>query len=141
MPEYLPSCLIVPTVKQDFWLPVENPDLAKLEKQAARMIVIRRRKMKKHKLRKLRKVRKFEYRRVALKRKTLKEKDFQMQLMAQIKEAGKFDAKTYVEEVIRIAKEEIVKPPRIHPGFKTNPTLYDEKGNRIKLNQHLFGKK
>lgn len=141
MPAYKPASIILPFIKDNNPLSIENPELPKIEKQAARMIVIRRRKMKKHKLRKLRKVRKFEYRRMALKRKTQKEKDFRMKLMTQMKEAEKFDAKSYVENLIRIAKEEIVEPPKSYPGFKRNPLLYDEKGNRIILNQHLYGKK
>lgn len=140
MPEYRPH-IILPLIKDDCPLSIENPDLPKVEKQAARMIVIRRRKMKKHKLRKLRKVRKFEYRRMALKRKTQKEKDFKMKLMTQMKEAEKFDAKSYVENLIRIAKEEIVEPPKTRLGFKRNPSLYDEKGNRILLNKHLYQQK
>ena len=140
MPQRLPTSAIVPIIKEDISLPA-SPDMPKMEKQAARMIVIRRRKMKKHKLRKLRKVRKFEYRRMALKRKTLREKEFQMKLMAQINEAEKFDAKSYVEEMIRISKEDLVEKRKPHPAFKRNPSLYDEDGNRILLNQHLYGRK
>ncbi len=141
MPQHLPTSAILPLIKEDISLPVENPDMQRIEKQAARMIVIRRRKMKKHKLRKLRKVRKFEYRRMALKRKTLKEKEFQMKLMAQVKDAEKFEAKFYVEEMIRIAKKDLVEKRKPHPAFKRNPSLYDEDGNRILLNQHLYGRK
>ena len=111
------------------------------EKQAARMVVIRRKKMKKHKLRKLRKVRKFEYRRVALKRKTLKEKTFQMKLMDQIKQAEQFDPKAYVEYIINTAKEETVVVPKRIPGHKYNPSLYDEKGHRIDLQKFPLQKK
>ena len=124
MPQRLPTSAIVPIIKEDISLPA-SPDMPKMEKQAARMIVIRRRKMKKHKLRKLRKVR----------------KEFQMKLMAQINEAEKFDAKSYVEEMIRISKEDLVEKRKPHPAFKRNPSLYDEDGNRILLNQHLYGRK
>lgn len=141
MPQHLPTSAILPVINEDLSLPTGSPDMPQLEKQAARMIVIRRRKMKKHKLKKLRKVRKFEYRRMALKRKTKKEKDFQMALTAQVKEAEKFDAKSYVEGIIRIAKEDLSEKRRPHPTFKKNPSLYDENGNRIILNQHLYGRK
>ena len=108
-PQKLPG-LAVPLEKKNPVTPTEilNPSEAIIEKHAARMIVIRRRMMKKHKLRKLRKRRKFEYRRIALKRKTLKERAFEMKLVAQIKEAESFDPKNYVENMIRKAKEEYV---------------------------------
>lgn len=65
-------------------------------KQAARLIVIRRRKMKKHKLKKLRIKMKFEWAKVRQRREMRKEKAFQAVLIAQIKEAEKFDAERYV---------------------------------------------
>ena len=106
------------------------------------MIVIRRRKMKKHKLRKLRKVRKFEYRRMALKRKNIKEKAFQMKLDAQVREAESFDARVYVTEMIRRAKEDVVDNRKNRFDYlKKNPALVDEQGQKLKLNQHLYGKK
>lgn len=132
---------MIPHLIEDLPSTLGDPSLPKLEKQAARLVVIRRRKMKKHKLRKLRKVRKFEYIRVALKRKTQKEKEFQMKLMAQIKEAEKFNAKSYIEDIIRIAKEDLTVKKKHNPAFKRNPSLYDEDGNRLKLNLHLYGKK
>lgn len=88
----------------------EAPDNnnSNVEKQAARLIVIRRSKMNKHKLKKLRKKMKYVWDRVKQRRETRKEKAFLNSLMAQIKEAEKFDAKAYVTEIIRKAKE---KPP------------------------------
>ncbi|KAJ9581551.1 hypothetical protein L9F63_023271 [Diploptera punctata] len=83
--------------------PVEAPSQANIaEKQAARLIVIRRQKMKKHKLRKLRIKMKYEWAKVRQRREMRKEKAFQAQLIAQIKDAEKFDAETYVAG--RIAK-------------------------------------
>ncbi|KAJ4440246.1 hypothetical protein ANN_08385 [Periplaneta americana] len=76
-----------------------------IEKQAARLIVIRRRKMKKHKLRKLRIRMKYEWAKVRQRREMRKEKAFQAKLIAQIKEAEKFDAKKYVEERLQKAHE------------------------------------
>lgn len=141
MPQRLPTSAILPVIKEDISLPTTSPDMPQLEKQAARMIVIRRRKMKKHKLKKLRKVRKFEYRRMALKRKTKKEKEFQMQLSAQVAQAEQFDAKSYVEGIIRIAKEDLTVKRKPHPTHKKNPCLHDEDGKRIMLNQHMYGRK
>ncbi|XP_063236169.1 uncharacterized protein LOC134538680 [Bacillus rossius redtenbacheri] len=78
---------------------VEDPDVGTAPaKQAARLVVIRRRKMKKHKLRKLRKRMKFEWAKVRQRREFKKEKVFQAELIAQIKEAEKFDAASYVAE-------------------------------------------
>lgn len=132
-PQQLPSSIIPIEFDPTFYHEIQNPETPKIEKQAARMIVIRRRKMKKHKIKKLRKRRKFEYRRIALKRKTLKEKLFQMKLSDQIKEAEKFDPKTYVDEMIRKANEEFIdtRPPW-NPSIKRNPAL-QENGKRIKL--------
>ncbi|XP_052871071.1 uncharacterized protein LOC128276654, partial [Anopheles cruzii] len=70
-------------------------------KQAARLIVIRRRKMRKHKLKKLRKRMKFEWLKVRQRRELRKEKLFQAELINQIKEAEKFSAEAYVTEKLR----------------------------------------
>ncbi|XP_012275556.1 uncharacterized protein LOC105697104 [Orussus abietinus] len=80
------------------------------EKQAARLIVIRRRKMRKHKLRKLRKRIKFIRLKIRQKRELKKEKIFQAELLAQIKQAENFDAKEYVASRIKeLTKEELPK--------------------------------
>lgn len=59
---------------------VENVE----EIQAARLIVIRRKKMKKHKLRKLRKRMKYVWAKVRQKREMKKEKIFQTELLGQV---------------------------------------------------------
>lgn len=143
LPQNLPDFRIIPAIPEDGPTSIQNPESSIVEKQAARMIVIRKRKMKKHKLRKLRKVRKFEYRRMALKRKNIKEKAFQMKLDAQVREALSFDARAYVTDMIRKAKEEIVvDKPKTRADFrKKNPALLDQFGNQIKLDHHLYGKK
>jgi len=85
---------------------IEEPNpLANLEKQAARLIVIRRKKMKKHKLRKLRKRMKFEWAKIKQKRELKKEKLFQAGLVEKIKLAIAFDAAKYASEKIAKAKE------------------------------------
>uniref|UniRef100_A0A1A9W7D1 Pyruvate dehydrogenase E1 component subunit beta n=1 Tax=Glossina brevipalpis TaxID=37001 RepID=A0A1A9W7D1_9MUSC len=73
--------------------------------EAARMIVIRRRKMKKHKLRKLRRKMKFEWAKVRQRREMRKEKAFQAKLISQIKEAEAFNAAKFVEEKLQKANE------------------------------------
>ncbi|KAF4525661.1 hypothetical protein B566_EDAN001261 [Ephemera danica] len=76
------------------------------EKRASSgLVVIRRRKMKKHKLKKLRIKMKFEWAKVRQKREMRKEKAFQAVLLTQIREAEKFDAEAYVTEKLRQAKE------------------------------------
>ncbi|XP_076062550.1 uncharacterized protein LOC143037852 [Oratosquilla oratoria] len=76
-----------------------------IEKQAARLIVIRRKKMKKHKLRKLRKKMKFVWLKIIQKREYKKEKDFQAEQMAKIRKAEAFDAEEYVARFLQETKE------------------------------------
>jgi hypothetical protein len=81
-----------------------NP--SRIEKQAARLIVIRRIKMNKHKLRKLRKKMKYVWAKVRLRRATRKEKAYLNGKMELINAARSFDAKEYVAGIIKQAKEE-----------------------------------
>nr|XP_023011494.1 uncharacterized protein LOC111501810 [Leptinotarsa decemlineata] len=67
--------------------------------------VIRRKKMKKHKLRKLRKRMKFEWAKKRQRREWRKEKLFQAKLIQQCKEAESFSAEKYVQERIDKWKE------------------------------------
>jgi hypothetical protein len=71
-----------PTITLTLIDPLINNDN---EIQAARLIVIRRKKMKKHKLRKLRKRMKYIWAKVRQKREMRKEKTFQAELMGQVK--------------------------------------------------------
>ncbi|KRF99392.1 uncharacterized protein Dwil_GK11887, isoform B [Drosophila willistoni] len=82
--------------------------------EAARLIVIRRRKMKKHKLKKLRRKMKFEWAKVRQRREMRKEKAFQAQLMSQIKKAESFSAEQYVADVLKQANEKPL--PRFWKG-------------------------
>lgn len=86
----------------------DSPDNSRMEKQAARLIVIRRIKMNKHKLRKLRKKMKYVWAKQRLRRATKREKDFLNSKMELINAARKFDAKEYVAGIIKRAKEEPV---------------------------------
>jgi hypothetical protein len=94
---------------------IEAPTHGELvQKQAARLIVIRRRKMKKHQLKKLRIKMKYEWAKVRQRREMRKEKAFQAGLIAQIKEAEKFDAGKYVAE--RLQEAHKVPLPRTWKG-------------------------
>nr|XP_018903898.1 PREDICTED: uncharacterized protein LOC109034924 [Bemisia tabaci] len=85
---------------------IDEPDQPHVvEKQAHRMINIRRRKMKKHKLKKLRKRMKFEWKKKALKREKIKEKAFYMELYAQIRTAETFSPQDYAAEQRKIIKQ------------------------------------
>ncbi|XP_053611896.1 uncharacterized protein LOC128676029 [Plodia interpunctella] len=79
------------------------PALEKEEKQATRLIVIRRRKMKKHQRRKLWKRMRHRWARVKQRRRQVKEKNFQNSLLAMVKEANEFSAEKYVTEKIQKA--------------------------------------
>lgn len=93
--------------------------------QAAVMIGIRRRKMKKHKLKKLRKKMKFEWGKVRQRRELRKEKAFQAVLIAQIKEAERFSAEAYVTEKLRQANETPI--PRYWKGRRLPEFIIREK--------------
>lgn len=84
----------------------DSPDSQIIEKQAARLIVIRRSKMNKHKLRKLRKKMKYVWAKIRLRRAIRREKEYLNSKMELINSAKKFDAKEYVAGIIKRAKEE-----------------------------------
>uniref|UniRef100_A0A1B6C5R5 Ribosomal protein mS38 C-terminal domain-containing protein n=1 Tax=Clastoptera arizonana TaxID=38151 RepID=A0A1B6C5R5_9HEMI len=86
----------LPTLKQ-----IEEPAPFPVdEKKAARLIVIRRKKMKKHQLKKLRIRMKFDWAKLRQKRELKKEKLFQAELLGKVKQAEEFDARTYCTEKI-----------------------------------------
>jgi len=64
------------------------------------MVVIRRRKMRKHKLKKLRKRMRYVWAKVKHRRTVRKEKAFQGEQMALITAAKRFDAREYVDRVV-----------------------------------------
>ncbi|CAL1263961.1 unnamed protein product [Larinioides sclopetarius] len=92
-----------------------------IKKEAVRMILIRRRKMRKHKLKKLRKRMKFVFEKIKLKRDLRKEQEFRRELLSQVEAADKFDAKAYVEQVLHTL--------RYHP----KPETKDEVRERLRL--------
>jgi len=97
---------------------IEAPLLPNQEKkQAARLIVIRRIKMNKHKLKKLRKKMKYVWAKARLRRETWREKTFLNEKMAQIKAAWKFDAKSHVAQLIRNVRENRGPEPWIRQGM------------------------
>lgn len=105
---------------------IREPTLNKKDKmEAARMIVVRRRKMKKHKLKKLRRKMKFEWAKVRQRREMRKEKAFQAKLIAQIKDAEAFNAAQYVSDKLRQAKETPL--PRYWKGRRLPAFIIKEK--------------
>ncbi|CAH4023392.1 uncharacterized protein LOC123707001 [Pieris brassicae] len=76
------------------------PAIDREEKQAIRLIVIRRKKMKKHQRRKLWKRMRHRWARVKKNRRIKKEKIFQSELMMMVKQADAFSAEQYVTSKI-----------------------------------------
>lgn len=103
----LPSVLNIfektdPSVPQQ---KVEAPASQVAEKQAARLIITRRKKMRKHKLKKLRKKMKFVWAKMRQKREYRKEKLFQAEQMAKVRRYEAFDAAEYVKDFLQKTKE------------------------------------
>ncbi|CAH0725140.1 unnamed protein product, partial [Brenthis ino] len=73
------------------------PAIEQEEKQAVRLIVIRRKKMKKHQRRKLWKRMRHRWARVKKNRRIKKEKIFQNELLSMVKQANEFSAEMYVK--------------------------------------------
>jgi hypothetical protein len=92
---------------------VEDPNKV-IEKKAARLIVIRRRKMKRHQLKKLRVKMKFEWAKIRQRREMAKEKAFQGEIMEQIRAAEKFSAAAYATQKIDKANEVLI--PKLWRG-------------------------
>lgn len=94
----------------------EAPEISenRIEKQAARLVVIRRIKMNRHKLKKLRKRQKQEIAKKFLRRNIRKERAFLDERLAQIREAERFDAAQHVATLIAKAKEKPL--PRYYKG-------------------------
>ncbi|XP_037075780.1 coiled-coil domain-containing protein 102A-like [Pollicipes pollicipes] len=100
LPSLAPAILPLPFPSPSLPLapPPTSGDVTRRE--AARLIVIRRRKMRKHKLKKLRKRMRFVWAKVKLRRSIRREKAFQSEQMGMIAVAKQFDARQYVDEVI-----------------------------------------
>ncbi|KAF5278479.1 hypothetical protein FQA39_LY05968 [Lamprigera yunnana] len=99
------------------------------EKLAARLITIRRKKMKKHKLKKLRKKLKYKRAKVRLRRELKKERDFQAVLIAQCKKGEAFSAEEYVASRLK----EYTKPPTI-PFYLTDEYKELVRRKQLRLN-------
>ncbi|ENN70299.1 uncharacterized protein LOC109545491 [Dendroctonus ponderosae] len=93
-----------------------STETSETPKEAHRMLIIRRKKMKKHKLKKLRKRMKFVYAKRRQRREMKKEKAFQAVLITQCKEAEKFSAEQYVEDKLNKLHEIVI--PRYWKGKK-----------------------
>ncbi|KOC68689.1 hypothetical protein WH47_06481 [Habropoda laboriosa] len=121
LPKYIPSIeepLTRKPIQQDMPLTDKSfqlpPTVNGCEKLAKHLIVIRRQKMKKHKRRKLRKRMQFVWTKLRAKRNSLREKTFQAELIAKIKDAQSFDVKKYIEERLAILDKEIL--PKTYKG-------------------------
>lgn len=108
---------------QDFELPtvtsVIGDDVKEAKQPGKTTILIRRRKMRKHKLRKFRKRMKFT---IMKKRQRLllrREKEFQARLIGQIKETEKFSAEAYVTEKLEKSKPLELEKSHIHVWLPT----------------------
>lgn len=106
----IPNLKDLPTPTKHIQLPTNEI----VEKQAVRMIIIRRQKMRKHKLRKFRKRVQFLRAKIKIRRELKREKKFHASLLAQIKQAQNFDAKKYVAK--RIEKYITPVPLRMWKG-------------------------
>lgn len=153
--------IISPTTPSNVQDPLRNPPPAVEdapdnhrshdEKQAARLIVIRRIKMNKHKLKKLRKKMRFHDLKVKERRYVRREKAYLDEKMALITAARKFDAKEYVASIIKRAKEEPVPrkwtDPLMPEWFREQEMDKERRLNRYQkvinqyLNQHIKLKK
>lgn len=116
---------IIGSIVQDLELPTIDNGVGEDGKQANKMIKIRRRKMRRHKLKKLRKKMKYEWAKVRQRRELRKEKAFQAVLIAQIKEAEKFSAEEYVAEKLRKANEIVI--PKYWKGKRLPEFIIREK--------------
>lgn len=87
------------------------------------MLRIRRSKMNKHKLKKRRKKYLSVILRTRMKKEIAKEKLFRAELLSQIREAEKFDARAYVNHVLTT----IAKKPRVKSRWEIQDELYEKK--------------
>ncbi|XP_011503453.1 PREDICTED: uncharacterized protein LOC105366647, partial [Ceratosolen solmsi marchali] len=83
---------------------IEIPKKINIEKQAVRLIVIRRKKIKKHKRKKFLKKMRAIIEKQEVRKKQLKKKIFEAELKVMTLKAVKFSAKKYVEQRIELLK-------------------------------------
>ncbi|XP_035735690.1 uncharacterized protein LOC118447635 [Vespa mandarinia] len=115
---YLPIQHELPVPNKSIELPtIENI----IEKQAVRMIIIRRKKMKKHQRKKLRKKMKFYWRKIKQRRELLRERAFQAEQVALIKQAESFDPVKYVNEKLKELDKEYI--PKTYRGELLPPEM------------------
>lgn len=101
----------LPLIDKSFELPtIENVT----EKLAVRLIVIRRKKMKKHKRKKLRRKMRFIWQKIRTRRNIAKEKAIQAALIARIKAAEAFNVKDYIDKKFEFINKERI--PKMYRG-------------------------
>ncbi|CAG9861984.1 unnamed protein product [Phyllotreta striolata] len=94
--------LVDPIQREEIEAPAQDDSI---EKQAITMLVIRRKKMKRHKLRKLRKRMKYEWAKKRQRRELKKEKEFVSMLIQRCKKGEEFSAEEYVTEKLNKYKQ------------------------------------
>jgi len=93
---------------------MEDPQPSiRIEKHAHRMLVIRKKKMKKHQRRKAYKRNRIVYTRIRQARKALKEKNLQLKLLAQLNEGRSFSPEKYAFDLLSAAYEKVELPPKL----------------------------
>lgn len=97
-------------------------------KEAHRMILIRRRKMRKHKLRKFRKRYKNVLEKIKTRRELRKEQAFRAELLNQIIAAEKYDAKQYVDNILHTI--------RYQPRLETDQEIKARYREIMKMNKY-----
>ncbi|KFM68811.1 hypothetical protein X975_05751, partial [Stegodyphus mimosarum] len=97
-------------------------------KEAVRMLRIRRRKMRKHKLQRLRKRMKNVFEKIKMRRELRKEQAFRAELLSQVEIAEKFDAKAYVEGILHTL--------RYHPKPETDEERREKYRQLLKKNRY-----
>ncbi|XP_024874839.1 uncharacterized protein LOC112456484 [Temnothorax curvispinosus] len=121
-------------IQYDSPVPEKSVDLPTsgriIDKQAENMLRIRHKKMKKHKRKKLRKKMKFVWAKIRLKRAHKRERLFQAELRAKVKEAQAFDPKEYVNEKLNILNKERL--PRMFRGEILPPEMIKQFVNEKK---------
>ncbi|XP_043260838.1 uncharacterized protein LOC122402265 [Colletes gigas] len=121
---------------------LELPSSSNVGKFAVNLIVIRRHKMKKHQRKKLRKKMQYVWAKIRQMRNIRKEKNFQAELIAKIKEAQAFDAKAYVSERLALLRKEriqktyrgeILPPAMIKQFLEEEQARKEKRRNKFRL--------
>merc|ERR1719495_2490184 len=103
---------------------IEEPIKKQIKKHAVRMIVLRRKKMKKHQLKKLWKRMYLKFKAVRVRREKKKELTFRYMLIEKVKEARKFDPEKYVLDYLADYHTPLL--PKTYKGMRKPAWLIKE---------------